>query len=93
MIDRDYQHSRQLDIQRWSEHPKANKFVNYVYDTFLNKETRENPRIKKKHLKVVLLDLYVAWLNDPALNIAVHMTQSGYSNGTISVKGKSSFGQ
>ena len=93
MTDRDYQHSRPLDIHRWSEHPEANKFVNYVYDTFLNKETWENPRIKKKHLKVVLLDLYVAWLNDPALNIAVHMTQSAYSNGTISVKRKSSFGQ
>ena len=93
MTDRDYQHSRPLDIHRWSEHPEANKFVNYVYDTFLNKETRENPRIKKKHLKVVLLDLYVAWLNDPALNIAVHMTQSAYSNGTISVKGKSRYNE
>ena len=93
MTDRDYQHSRPLDIHSWSEHPEANKFVSYAYDTFLNKETRENPRIKKKHLKVVLLDLYVAWLNDPALKIAVHMTQSDYSNGKISVKGKSSFGQ
>ena len=78
MTDRDYQHSRILDVHRWSEHQEANLFVDEVYDTFLNRQEQENTRIKKEHLKVILLDLYVAWLNDPDLNIAVHMSPATY---------------
>ena len=90
MTDRDYQHSRPLDVHRWSEHKEANGFVDYVYESYLKIEGNEN--IQKKHLKVVLLDLYVAWLNDPELNIAVHMTPSAYSDGTVFLyeKGKKS---
>ena len=76
MTERNYQYSRPLDIHRWSEHPEASNFVNFVYDTFLNKWSEENSWIKKKHLKVVLLGLDVGWLYDPELNIAVHMAQS-----------------
>ena len=93
MADRDYQHSRPLDVHRWSEHKEANGFVDYVYDTYLNNQSNENKRIKKKHLKVVLLDLYVAWLNDPDLNIAVHMTTGAYSDGTVFKKGKSRYNE
>ena len=93
MTDRDYQHSRPLDVHRWSDHPEANGFVDYVYDTYLNIQSNENQRIKKKNLKVVLLDLYVAWLNDPDLNIAVHMTPSAYSDGTVFNKGKSRYNE
>ena len=81
MTDRDYQHSRPLDVHCWLEHTEANKFVDYVYGTYLNNQSNESKRIKKRHLKVVLLDLYVAWLNDPDLNIAVHMTTGAYSDG------------
>ena len=76
MLIRNYQHSRPLDVHRWSEYEEVNVFVDEVYDDYLNTQSKENVRIKKKHLKVVLLDLYVAWLNDPELNIAVHMTQA-----------------
>ena len=93
MTDRDYQHSRILDVHRWSEHQEANLFIDEVYDTFLNRQEPENTRIKKKHLKVILLDLYVAWLNDPDLNIAVHMTPSAYSNGTVFSRGKSRYNE
>ena len=30
MADRDYQHSRPLDVHCWSEHTEANKFVDFV---------------------------------------------------------------
>ena len=93
MTDRDYQHSRILDVHRWSEHQEANLFVDEVYDTFLNRQEQENARIKKKHLKVILLDLYVAWLNDPELNIAVHMSPAAYSNGTVFSSGKSRYNE
>ena len=71
MTDKDYQHSSPLDVHRWSEHPEAS---NFLYDTHLNIQSNNDKRIKKKHLKVILLDLYVAWVSDPQLNIAVHMT-------------------
>ena len=71
MADRDYQHSRPLDVHRWSEHKEANGFVDYVYDTYLNNQSNESKRITQTHLKVVLLDPYMAWLNDPDLNISV----------------------
>ena len=93
MTDRDYQHSRILDVHRWSEHQEANLFVDEVYDTFLNRQEPENTSIKKKHLKVILLDLYVAWLNDPDLNIAVHMSPAAYSNGTVFSSGKSRYNE
>ena len=93
MTDRDYQHSRILDVHRWSEHQEANLFVDEVYNSFLNRQEPENARIKKKHLKVVLLDLYVAWLNDPDLNIAVHMSPAAYSNGTVFSSGKSRYNE
>ena len=89
MTDRDYQHSRILDVHRWSEHQEANLFVDEVYNSFPNRQEQENARIKKKHLNVILLDLYVAWLNDPDLNIAVHMAPAAYSNGTVFSSGKS----
>ena len=92
MPDRDCQHSRPLDVHRWSEHPEANKFVNFVYENYLDDQRSENKRIQKAHLKVVLLDLYIGWLNDPDLNIAVHMTDGAYSDGTVFTfeKGKKS---
>ena len=93
MTDRNYQHSRPLDVHRWSEHEEVTVFIDEVYDNYLNTQSKENVRIKKKHLKVILLDLYVAWLNDPELNIAVHMTEEAYSNGTVFNKGKSRYNE
>jgi len=93
MTERDYQHSRPLDVHRWSDYNEVNKFVDHVYDEYLNNQSNENQKIKKKHLKIVLLDLYVAWLNDPELNIAVHMTPSAYSDGTVFNKGKSRYNE
>ena len=93
MTDRDYQHSRILDVHRWSEHQEANLFVDEVYDTFLNLQEPENTRIKKKHLKVISLDLYVAWLDDRNLNIAVHISPTAYSNGTVFSSGKSRYNE
>ena len=92
MTNRDFQHSRPLDVHRWSEHPEANLFVDTIYSQYLE-QAKENKRIRKQHLKVVLLDLYVAWLNDPELNIAVHMTTGAYSDGTIFNKGKSRYNE
>ena len=70
--------SRPLDVHRWSDFPEADSFVNEVYtDYFKGKETK---KIERKHVKVILLDLYVAWLEHPDLMIAVSMTPSSYKS-------------
>ena len=61
---RDYEHSRPLDVHRWSDHPEVNAFVDRIYKEHIH-QSGTNTQIKKKHLKVVLLDLYVAWSDDP----------------------------
>ena len=91
MAKRDYQHSRILDVHRWSDHPETNSFVNHVYERYLGPVPGESRKIQKKHLKVVLLDLYVAWQTDPTLNIAVHMSPTAYSDGTVSLSGKTRY--
>ena len=93
MTGRNYQHSRPLDVHRWSDHREINNLVNLVFEKFISLKAKENKTIRKKHLKVVLLDLYVAWLNDPDLNIAVHMTTGAYSDGTVFNKGKSRYNE
>ncbi len=67
--------SRPLDVHVWSEHPEANYFVHLIYRQLFEKETN----IRKKHLKVVLLDLYVAWKEHAERFIAVHMSPKDYS--------------
>ena len=68
-------HSRQLDVHVWSDFPEINQFIDQIHDLHF---TDSLTRIRKHHLKVVLLDLYVAWLTDPELCITVHMGNSRY---------------
>lgn len=68
-------HSRPLDVHRWSDFPEADAFVNEVYARC---QRGKQTNIERKHFKVVLLDLYVAWLLDPALKIAVPMQPAAY---------------
>ena len=92
MTERNYLHSRPLDVHRWSEHPEVNIFVDTIYNNDFRRGN-ENQRIKKQHLKLVLLDLYLAWFDDPDLNIGVHMSQSAYSNGKVFNKGQSRYNE
>lgn len=67
--------SRPLDVHRWSEYPEVNNFVNLVYEEHFR---WQNPNLIKKHLKVALLDLYVAWNEHPDMKIGVHMNRNAY---------------
>ena len=57
---RDLNNSRILDVHTWSDYPEVNDFVDSVYEKYFLSEPG-NKRIKKKHLELILLDLYVAW--------------------------------
>lgn len=71
-------HSRPLDVHRWSEHAELKSLVLAIWDTNFSDLERSvpvsGPRPKRKfkeQLRVLLLDLYVAWLEDPTLAVGV----------------------
>ena len=73
MVIRDYNYSRPLDVHRWSCYPETNTFVNSIYEQHFLTD-KANKTIRKKLLKVVLLDLYVAWIDDPNSVSYTHLT-------------------
>ncbi len=92
MVTRDYNYSRPLDVHRWSCYTETNTFVNSIYEQHFLTD-KANKTIRKKLLKVVLLDLYVAWIDDPNLCIGVHMSPNAYSDGTVLPKGQSRYNE
>ena len=52
-----YNFSRPLDVHKWSEHKEVNNFINLIYENHFMAKLK----IIVKHIKVILLDLYVAW--------------------------------
>ena len=69
-------HSRQLDVHTWSDHPEVNKFVDIIYTSHFEGSSSLTG-IEKHALKKVLIDLYVAWITDPEMCIGFYMG-SGY---------------
>ena len=39
MSRNDYEHSRPLDVHRWSDHPEVNTFVDDIFNTYFKKKT------------------------------------------------------
>ena len=73
------EHSRILDVHRWADHPEVNKAVNHLYDELaLDPLFRGNNKFRKKHIKVVVLDLYANWLSDKERFIAYHRSPNKY---------------
>ena len=68
---RKYNYSRTLDINLNTDHPAITKLVDAIFKKYFNTKKKD---ITKKHLKVLLLDLYVAWNTDPKLEINFHMS-------------------
>jgi hypothetical protein len=82
------EHSRLLDVHRWSNHPEVNGFCTdiwerYFYEKFEPSGKGNRPKKHPKYqLKVLLLDLYVAWKTDPDLLISLSFTKSSYKGST-----------
>ncbi|MEE8112833.1 MAG: hypothetical protein V3T23_00620 [Nitrososphaerales archaeon] len=79
--------SRPLDIHRWSNHQQINALIDrLVYDIFgLGIYKRQTNMEKlKKHIKVVVLDLYMAHQTDPDMYV-------GYSRRAQDYSGKSRY--
>ena len=72
--------ARRLDVHRWSDHPEVNSFIKKIYE---NNFCEGNSKVRLRQLKVVLLDLYVAWSADPALKISYSRNVNDYKAGNI----------
>ena len=72
-------HSRPLNISTWSDYPEVNGFVDEIYKNHFSDLTQ----IKKKHLKVVLLDLYVCWFYDSDMCLAISLDNNAYKKNSI----------
>ncbi|MBT5203868.1 MAG: hypothetical protein HOL98_10485 [Gammaproteobacteria bacterium] len=78
--------SRPLDVHRWSNHSEVNKFVEQLWDVYLDEEfPNKNEGVGKrpkasayKQFKVLLLDFYVAWYEDPELMIGIPQSPGAY---------------
>ena len=84
MTDINTAYSRPLDVHRWSEHKEATKLRDYIWDMHFAEEfpavvAGKKPKADyRKQFKVLLLDLYVAWIEDPDLSIGVAMGKGAY---------------
>ena len=82
----DSRHSRPLDVHIWSDHAEVNSLVDSIFDDFTEAE-RQSIKGKSNHkgkasgitpLKLVIIDLYVAWKTDPELSIGVARGNGAY---------------
>ena len=79
----DPDHSKPLDVHTWSDHPEINRLVDELWFKVVEpalggKSNNKGKSDPKRQLKVLLLDLYVAWLDDPTLCIGVNRNSNAY---------------
>ena len=84
-LPEELEHSRALDVHKWSDYKHVNAFIDVIWDEFFSSIYPVNPKAgnrpqssPKKQLKVLLLDLYVAWLSDPTLLVGIGLSKSDY---------------
>lgn len=81
--------SRPLDVHLWSEHSEVESFVDPLWHTFEAEQPavtggargRPTKRIKRDNMKVLLLDLYVCWCEDPTRYIGISSNHNDWSKG------------
>ena len=77
-------HSRPLDVHRWSDHPEAIALSNDLWDEYFAdfaKEGSRGPKPKtpfRNQFRVLLLDLWMAWNEDPDLSLGVAMGETAW---------------
>ena len=70
---------RLLDVHRWSEYPEVNKAVDRLHGELKSPGLLSgSEKIEKRHIKVVVLDLYVAFTHDPQMYVGYYRANSEY---------------
>lgn len=83
----DPNHSRPLDVHRWSDHPEIKALTDDIWFEITEVEglvvvptgNRKPLAPLIKQLRVLLVDLYVAWLTDPSLSIGISRSNNSYA--------------
>lgn len=71
--------SRHLNRHRWSTTPAVDQAVDELYDDLKGVDSFDkNKKLRKKHLKVIALDLYNTWLSDPERYVAYSRNVNDY---------------
>ena len=84
---KDPRYSRRIDVHRWSDHPEVKGLTDKVWteaglDGLVKVPGPKPKRPFIEQLRVLLLDLYVAWLEDPDLSIGVSMDYDAWKVGS-----------
>ena len=80
-------HSRPLDVHRWSDHREIKELVDRIWPEILRdhedllekKGNRKPLSDAKTQLRTLITDLYVAWLDDPELWVAIKRGNGDFS--------------
>ena len=83
----DPEHSRPLDVHRWSDHPEIKVLTDGIWieiteiDGLVAIPTGNRKPLAPliKQLRVLLVDLYVAWLADSTLSIGISRNNNSYT--------------
>lgn len=68
-----------FDVHRWSDYLEVNAAVDYLYQEYQSScpgKLKQN--VQKKHIKVLVLDLYVKYLTDPQMYISISRRKQDY---------------
>jgi hypothetical protein len=88
MTDKNTEHSRLLDVHRHSNYPEVNEFVDafwkqHLAPYFPEPTAGRKPKARPKaQFKVLFLDLYVAWVEDPDLCISIARGDKNFDAGS-----------
>ena len=81
----DLEHSTKLDKDLWSDAPEAKNLVKVIWDDgFQAFNNSKNTRGKRPatplidQLRILILNLFKNWFEDPSLLLGVSMTKGGY---------------
>lgn len=75
----EFDNSRPLDVHRWSEFPEVKAAVNHLADELRESTSKKLTAKQKRHLRVVVLDLYSAYLIDPTRYVAYSRNRNNYN--------------
>jgi len=83
---KDLNNSRPFDVHRWSNHSEVNSFVNHLWLSGFGSlldyiEPKRGPKplsSLKKQFKVVLLDLYLCWCEDPDQCLGLSLSNGAF---------------
>ena len=73
--------SRPLDVHKWSQHPRIRQITHTIYSEIKDLPKKPSDQVKlKKMLRVLLIDLFVAYKEDPTLYIAYSRRKADYTD-------------